>query len=95
MLHLTWGNYGLNIDVYFTSSGSSADKESPCNVGDLGSITGLGRFPGEGTGTHSTILAWKIPWAEEPGGLRGVTESQTRLSHFHFHFTAYVLVHDI
>ena len=27
---------------------SSAGKESSCNVGDLGSISGLGRFPGEG-----------------------------------------------
>ena len=27
--------------------------------------------------SHSTVLAWRIPWAEEPGGLtvRGVTES--------------------
>ena len=28
--------------------GGSDDKESTCNVGDLGSIPGLGRFPGEG-----------------------------------------------
>ena len=34
--------------------------------------------------THSSILAWKIPWTEEPGGLQstGVAKSQTRLSHF-------------
>ena len=31
-------------------SGSSAGKESACNVGDLGSISGLGRSPGEGKG---------------------------------------------
>ena len=30
--------------------GSSADKESACNVGDLGLIPGLGRSPGEGNG---------------------------------------------
>ena len=32
--------------------------------------------------THSTILAWRIPWTEEPGGLmvHGVTKSQTQLS---------------
>ena len=82
--------------------GSSAGKESTCNVGDRGSIPGLGRFPGEGIGyplqyswaslvaqlvknlpamqetpvrslvwedplekgkaTHSSILAWIIPW---------------------------------
>ena len=27
--------------------------------------------------THSSILAWEIPWTEEPGGLHGVTMSQT------------------
>ena len=34
--------------------------------------------------THSNILAWKIPWTEEPGGatVHGVTNSQTRLSNF-------------
>ena len=39
----------------------SAGKESTCNAGDLGSIPGLGRSPGEGTATHSSILAWRIP----------------------------------
>ena len=36
--------------------------------------------------THSSILAWKIPWVEEPGRLQsmGVTESWTRLSDFTF-----------
>ena len=43
-------------------SGGLASKESACNAGDLGSITGLGRSPGEGTATHSSILAWRIPW---------------------------------
>ena len=82
--------------------GGSAGKESACNVGDLGSIPGLGKSPGEGIGsplqyswaslvaqqvknlpamwgtwvrslgwedplekgkaTHSSILAWRIPW---------------------------------
>ena len=31
-------------------------KESACDAGDLGLIHGLGRFPGEGNGTHSSIL---------------------------------------
>ena len=38
--------------------GSSAGKESACNAGDLGSIPGLGRSPGEGNAIHSSILAW-------------------------------------
>ena len=36
----------------------------------------------EGTATHSSILAWRLPWTEEPGGatVHGVAESQTRLT---------------
>ena len=30
--------------------------------------------------THSSILAWRIPWTEEPGGLHGITKSWTQLS---------------
>ena len=44
-------------------------KESACNAGDAGLIPGLGRFPGEGNGNLSNILAWRIPRTEEPGGL--------------------------
>ena len=45
-----------------------AGKESTCNVGDLGSIPGLGRSPGEEKDTHSSILAWRIPWTVYPWG---------------------------
>ena len=62
-------------------SGGSDGKESACNVGDLGSIPGLGRSPGEGVATHLSIVAWRIPWTEEPGGLQSLgLQSQTRLS---------------
>ena len=47
-------------------------KNLPANVGDVrdtGSITGRGRTPGGGTAAHSSFLAWRIPWTEEPGGL--------------------------
>jgi len=40
----------------------SAVKESSCSAGDLGSVPGFGRSPGEGKTTHSSILAWRIPW---------------------------------
>ena len=40
-------------------------KESAFNAGDLGSIPGLGRSPGEGHGNNSSVLAWRIPWMEE------------------------------
>ena len=49
--------------------GGSEVKASAYNAGDLGSIPGPGRSPGEGKQTHSSILAWRIPWMEEPGGL--------------------------
>ena len=44
-------------------------KESACNAGDLGSIPGLGR---KEMAIHSSIIAWKIPWTEEPGGLQSM-----------------------
>jgi len=58
----------------------SAVENPPANAADLGSILGLKMSPGEGNGHHSSILAWEIPWTEEPGGLyvvHGVTESDT------------------
>ena len=55
--------------------------ESTCNMGVPGSIPGLGReIPRrKEMATHSSILAWRIPWTEEPGGLqsRGHKESDT------------------
>ena len=39
----------------------SDDKESACNAGDPGSISGLGKYPGEGNGNPLSILAWRIP----------------------------------
>ena len=48
----------------------SVSKEAACDAGDLGLIPGLGISPGEGNATHSSILAWRIPWIEEAGGLQ-------------------------
>ena len=49
--------------------GGSAGEESTCHVGDLGLIPGLGRDPLEkGKDTHSSILAWRIPWPVESMG---------------------------
>ena len=47
-------------------------KESACNVGDLGSTPGSGRSLEKGMATHSSILAWRIPWTEELGGLQSM-----------------------
>ena len=63
--------------MYTKSSfqGGSAVKNLPANIGDagdVGSTPWLERSPGRGIGnpTHSSILAWRIPWTEEPGGLQ-------------------------
>ena len=54
-------------------SGGSDSKESACNAGDPGLIPGLGRSPLEkSTATHSSTLAWRILWTEEPGGLQSI-----------------------
>ena len=49
-------------------------RKSASNVGDLGSIPGLGRSPGEGNGNplqyNDSPLAWIISWTEEPGRLQ-------------------------
>ena len=52
--------------------GGSNSKESVCNVGDLGSVPGSGRSPGEEMATHSSILAWRIIVMEETGGLQSM-----------------------
>ena len=41
---------------------SSVGKESACNVGDLSSVPGWKDPPEKGKATHSSILAWRIPW---------------------------------
>ena len=57
-------------------------KNPPVNAGNLrdeGSNLWSGRPPGEENGNPLQILAWRIPWAEEPGGLQSI-ESQ-RVGH--------------
>ena len=54
-------------------------KNPPTNAGDAGSIPGSGQSPGKEKVTHSRILAWEIPWTEEPGraSVRGIAKSGT------------------
>ena len=47
--------------------GGSEVKNTPANSGDTGSIPEPGRSPGEGNGNPTSILAWEIPWSDEPG----------------------------
>ena len=60
---------GLPITSILGFPGSSNGKESAYNAGDQGSVPALGRSLGKEMATHSSVLAWKIPWTEEPGRL--------------------------
>ena len=58
--------------IYRASQEALVVKNPPANGGDIidtRSVPGLGRSLEEGIATHCSILAWRIPWTEEPGGL--------------------------
>ena len=75
-----WRRDRLHTPVFLGFPGRSALKESACNEGDLGSISGLGRAPGEGKG-------YPLQYSGLENSMdcifHGVTKSQTRLSNFH------------
>ena len=61
--------------------GSEVVTHPPSNAGDaryLGLILGLGRSPEGGMATHTRVLAWEIPWTEEPGGLQSTRLQRVR-----------------
>ena len=64
------------------SLGGSDGKESACNVGDFQEtqVPSLGQADPleEEMATHSCILAWKIPWTEEPGRLQFMGAQRVR-----------------
>ena len=65
---------GLAVDTP-----GSVVKNPPANAKDTGSIPGSGRHREKEMATHSSILAWEIPWTKEPGSLQslGSQESDT------------------
>ena len=63
----------VNFKIY--SSLGAVVKNPPASAGnerDPGSIPGSERCPEEEMAIHSSILAWRIPWTEEPGGLQSM-----------------------
>ena len=61
--------------------GGSVGKESTCNAGEQETwvqILGLEESLEEGMAIHSSTLAWKIPWTEEPGGLQSMGSQRIR-----------------
>ena len=58
--------------------GGSDGKESASNVGDPGLIPGWDDPLEKEMATHSSILAWEIPWTEEAGGLQSMRSQRVR-----------------
>ena len=60
------------VESLCPSVGGSDGKESACNAGDLGSISGSGRSLEKEMAAHSSTLAWRIPWTGEQGRLQSM-----------------------
>ena len=65
---------GGNKFIFEVSLGAQMVKNerTAWNAGDLGLIPGLGRSSEKEMATHSSILAWRSPWTERPGGLQSM-----------------------
>ena len=63
---------GLGLNPGWGFPGGSEFKASACNVGDLGLILGREDPLEKEMATCSSILAWRIPWTEEPSGLQSM-----------------------
>ena len=79
---ICWRRDRLPTPVFLVFSGGSSGKESVCHAGDLGSIPGLGRFPGKGKDypLQYSSLGNSVGYI-----VYGVVNSRTQLSDFHFH----------
>ena len=59
----------------------TVEKKPPANAGGM-QVQSLGREDPlkEGVATHSSILAWRIPWTVEPGGLQSMGHKESDLT---------------
>ena len=85
-------NHTYGRRLFGNSHPGSEGKASACSAGDPGLIPGSGRSPEKESATYSSILAWGIPWTEEPGSLQST--GLQRLGHdwaasLSFHFGAH------
>ena len=86
--------------MYMGFPGGTSGKELTASVRDVrdaGSIPGSRRSPGGRHSNHSTILAWRIPWTEELGGLQSIGSQRvghnwSDLAHTHTHKHTFIFV---
>ena len=77
----TFARFELDILSPWASQVALVVKNLPANAGDLrdsGLILGWEDLLEKGMATHSSILAWRIPWTEEPGGLQSMGSQRVR-----------------
>ena len=85
--HMAGGEHEKNHQFFHSVEakgfpGGSDGKDSTCNGEDPGVIFGWEESLEKGTATHSSVLAWRIPWTEEPCGLQRVGHNW---ANFHYH----------
>ena len=64
----------------FSLSKNTGFPGAQCPAEDPGSNSGSGRSLEKGIAAHSSVLAWRIPWTEEPGRLYNLATDQQQLS---------------
>ena len=78
-LDMTYRLNNNNEVLYGASQVSLVVKNPPAgDIRDWDQIPGSGRSPEESMSTHSSILVWRIPWTEQPGGLQPIESQRVR-----------------
>ena len=72
------GHLFIYIAIKQASLVAQTEKNLPAKQADAGLIPGSGRSPGERMATHSSILEWRNPWTEEPGGPQSMRLQRVR-----------------
>ena len=88
MLFFKYSQNSTGVVIAWASQVALVVKNPPAHAGDANdedSVPGSGRCPGEGMVTHSSIIAWEMPWTEEPSGIHGVPQSWTQLKRLSTH----------
>ena len=67
-----------HLETFLGFPGGLNSKESACNTGDLGLIPEWADPLEMGMATHSSVLAWRIPWTKDPGGLQSMGSQRVR-----------------
>ena len=86
----------VSISAIFIHLGLSRWHPSACSAGDAGDVAaslGWEDALEEGMATYSGILAWEMPWTEEPGGLRSMGSQRVGLDWTHTHI--HTLTHTV